>query len=102
MNPSCGKIFPFIKTETGEQVNVYSSNQIVWMVKTGGEIPCQDETGQIVYKEEEIAYPWERFIELYKPASPDGVAFLSACLLGIMKAYQEKIEGVKRFLDSIS
>jgi hypothetical protein len=102
MNPNCGKDFPFIKTETGEQVNVYSNNMITWLVKTGNEIPVSRIDGGIDYEEEEILYTWEEFIKQYKPASPDGAAFISACLLEIMKTYQEKIEGVKEFLDSVS
>jgi hypothetical protein len=101
-NPNCGKDFPFINTETGEQVNAYSNSQITWLVKTGNEMPVHDGTGQVTYQEEEIAMPWEKFIERYKPASPDGAAFLSSCLLAIMKEYQEKINLVKKFLDSIS
>jgi hypothetical protein len=94
--------FLFTKVATGETVEASSPSMIMWHVKTGNEIPVNKITGEVQYEDEMIAYPWEKFIELYRPASPEAKAFITKCLGVILEAYQAKIYRVQEYIASLS
>ena len=87
----------FLNQETNVTYQVYSPNGLMWYVKTGNMVPIETPNGTEL-AEEEIGYPWEKFIEQFLPQSQEAGNLMSASLEPIVEAYTQKLERISGYL----
>jgi hypothetical protein len=87
-----GIYFPFKEKNTGEIAQATSHKETVWDVKTGDMVPGRDKDGKEAMVDQIIYWPYDKFFDVFEPASYEAAEFAIACLENVAATYDRMSE----------